>query len=504
MSCLKPVSTAAIVLGLSAPAALADVTGAQVWSDWKAYFEGLGYETSATETTSGNTLTVSGITFRTTLPEGAGDLDLSMGSIGFTDNSDGTVSVDLPAIMPLGFNLREEGEPGARGTLLIEQTAPVMLVSGDPDDFTYVYSADAMTLRVQDLEADGEAVPQEMFSFALALGAVSSTTRTAIGEMRSYDATFAAQELTYDMAFDVPEGPDQGSGAVTGTMSGVQISGDGVYAPGMDSSDLGAMIAAGARVSSAMTYRSGSSNIEADTPDGAFSAATSSDGGSLGIEMNEAGLRYDIAGTGVAMTAQMQEFPLPVSLEIAESAFSLGVPVMVGPDPQPFDFGIALRDFTVSDTVWSLFDPGAQLPRDPATVALELSGTARVLSDIFDPMAMAMGDAPGELTSLAVRTLLVDLIGARLSGAGSFTFDNSDLSTFGGVPRPEGALDLRLEGGNALIDTLVGMGLLPQEQAMGARMMMGLFGVPQGDDTLTSKIEINAEGHVLANGQRLQ
>ena len=93
---------------------------------------------------------------------------------------------------------------------------------------------------------------------------------------------------------------------------------------------------------------------------------------------------------------------------------------------------------------------------------------------------------------------------ARLSGAGSFTFDNTDMVTFNGVPRPEGALDLRLEGANALLDKLVAMGLLPQEQAMGARMMMGLFGVPEGDDTLTSKIEVNAEGHLLANGQRLQ
>ena len=39
---------------------------------------------------------------------------------------------------------------------------------------------------------------------------------------------------------------------------------------------------------------------------------------------------------------------------------------------------------------------------------------------------------------------------------------------------------------------------------MGARMMMGLFAVPgEGEDTLKSKIEVNDEGHVLANGQRL-
>jgi hypothetical protein len=36
------------------------------------------------------------------------------------------------------------------------------------------------------------------------------------------------------------------------------------------------------------------------------------------------------------------------------------------------------------------------------------------------------------------------------------------------------------------------------------RMMLGMFATPVGDDMLTSTIEVNAEGHVLANGQRLR
>ena len=180
------------------------------------------------------------------------------------------------------------------------------------------------------------------------------------------------------------------------------------------------------------------------------------------------------------------------------------MPLDVSPEPQGFEFGFKLADFTISDVIWNLFDPGQQLSRAPATLALDLGGTARLLSDMFDPTALAGSDNPAELTSLDIRTLLVDMIGARLSGTGSFSFDSTDTSTFDGVPRPEGALDLRLDGANALLDTLVTMGLLPQEQAMGARMMMGLFGVPQEGDAITSKIEVNAEGHVLANGQRLQ
>jgi hypothetical protein len=50
------------------------------------------------------------------------------------------------------------------------------------------------------------------------------------------------------------------------------------------------------------------------------------------------------------------------------------------------------------------------------------------------------------------------------------------------------------------------MGLLPEDQAMGARMMMGMFARPgDGEDTLVSKIEVDgASGSISANGQRLK
>ena len=80
-----------------------------------------------------------------------------------------------------------------------------------------------------------------------------------------------------------------------------------------------------------------------------------------------------------------------------------------------------------------------------------------------------------------------------------------DLQTFGGMPKPTGAIDLKLVGGNGLLDKLVAMGFVPEAQAMQARLMLGLFAVPgEAPDTLTSRLEVNEQGHVLANGQRIQ
>jgi hypothetical protein len=163
----------------------------------------------------------------------------------------------------------------------------------------------------------------------------------------------------------------------------------------------------------------------------------------------------------------------------------------------------------MSDMIWSLFDPASILPRDPATIAMDISGKARMLFDMMDPEALAEMNSsptpPAEVHSLNINQLLVSLVGASLSGDGAFTFDNSDLQTFGGVPRPNGSISLKLVGGNGLIDKLIQMGFVSDQDAMGARMMMGMLAVP-GDapDTLNSRIEINEQGHVLANGQRIQ
>jgi hypothetical protein len=92
-----------------------------------------------------------------------------------------------------------------------------------------------------------------------------------------------------------------------------------------------------------------------------------------------------------------------------------------------------------------------------------------------------------------------------VTGAGAFTFDNTDTTTFPGVPAPTGQLDLKIVGANGLIDKLIQLGFLPEDQAMGARMMMGLFAKPvEGqEDTLTSTLEFKDKGF-YANGQRLQ
>ena len=71
---------------------------------------------------------------------------------------------------------------------------------------------------------------------------------------------------------------------------------------------------------------------------------------------------------------------------------------------------------------------------------------------------------------------------------------------------PVGEVNMDLRGGVGLLDKLVALGLVPQQQGQMVKMMSGMFAVPGGDGTdhLVSKIEMNADGSILANGQRIK
>ena len=504
----RTASRTTLIAALAAGPVAAEVTGPEVWADWKSYMEGFGYEMSGSESQSGGVLSVSDMVIKMAQPETGDTVAISLSALTFTDNPDGSVTVDLPPTMPVNFDMNPPEGEAAKGTLTFAQTGPSMVVSGDPDDLTYAYDVDTVNITLDQLEIDGEPVPRESMNAAAEIVGVSSVTRMQIGEMRTYTQDMSAGGLSYDIAFVVPEEDGGGTGSLKGSMQGLKFTGEGEMPMDGNTSDMNAMLEAGMNVTGGFSYEAGSSEINMQPPEGPFVATTTSAGGMVSVAMSPQGLSYEGSQTDLVVNLQqMPDIPFPVNLQMAKAAFNFLSPVQKSDELQNFAFGLTLGDFTVSDAIWNLLDPAGQLPRDPATIALDLTGKIKLLVDLTDPAAaqtMQPGMSQGEVHALDINNLLVAALGAKATGSGAFTFDNSDTTTFDGMPKPQGSLDVRVEGANALIDTLLQMGLLSEEQARGARMMMGLFGVPQGDDVLTSKIEVNEQGHVLANGQRLQ
>ena len=499
-------SAAVFLCAFGATAAQADVTAQDVWSDWRAYLSGTGYEVSATEQMSGDTLTVSDTTLKLDLPEEDVAITIGIGELSFTENSDGTVRVDLPSTLPVVIAGTDEAGDEFQATVNYDQTGFSMVASGEPDAMTYNYTASSMRVSLGEVVVNGSSMGDDFARADLTLMNVIGSTRVDGSDIRSYSQNMQAGDLRFQAAFTDPD--EGGKFEWSGGTDALQMESVTALPPELDTQNMAAMIDAGFDADGSLNFGPGSSTLTYQDAAESFNYESTSNGGRFGFSMGEDGFGYSVKQSDVALNVTGSEVPLPVSMSFAEMVFDMMIPVMQSDEAHDFDLEVALGDFTMSDLLWGVFDPTGQLPRDPATIRLALKGTAKLLADVMDPMvAMQMenGPPPAELETLTLDNLKISAAGASLTGEGDFTFDNADTITFDGLPRPTGFVDLQLVGGNGLLDKLVAMGLLPQEQAGGARMMMGLFAVP-GDapDTLNSRIEINDQGHILANGQRIQ
>ncbi len=499
-------SVAAAILVVSTQAALADLSAQEVWKDWKAYLASTGYEVSGTESQSGSTLIVSDISMTLPVPEGDVVGTLTLPEIKFVENGDGTVNVLLPQEFPLGFEFSEEGEDFA-GTLIYAHDGSPMKVAGDAGNMSYDYSAPKVSVTLDSLRADGEAIPADVLKAQIVLNDVVTKTAMTIGTVRAYDQNLTASSLSYDFAFKDPESDDHG--VFKGMLQGLGFNGTSTVPVDVDSGDMQALLAAGFAFDGAFTFTGGNGSVSGAEGRETFSMESTSEGGEIAVAMDRKHLSYDLSQTGATVNISGSDIPFPLALSMAEAGIKLMLPLEKSEDEQDFALGITLRDFAVPDMLWAMIDPNGQLPRDPATLIVDLAGKGKVLFDMFDPKAMEDVEKgktqPGELNALTVKQLQVSAAGAELTGTGDFTFNNDDLTSFDGMPAPSGTANLKLTGANTLIDKLIQMGLMSESDAMGARMMMGMLAVPgEGEDTLTSKIEISEDGQIRANGQRIK
>ncbi len=496
---------AALAYAVATQGAWADLTANDVWADWQNYFQSMGYTITGDQSNAGDVTTIADMTLSMTFPEDDGQFQMVMPEMTLTENGDGTVSIGFPDSFPMTISGTAEDEAFSVD-LIYSQTDLDMVVSGSPEDMTYDYSASTLSIVLGELQAGYEALPDDALNVSFDMADLSGSSRMLIGDERTIDQTFEAAELSYDIQFEDPENGD--SGLFVGKMDQLTFAGENILPLEFDLSDPEALYAAGFAFAGDFTYASGKTDISGVSEGEQFNMASSSEGGRFAASMDAERIAYDIEQNNTKLAVTTADLPFPLEAAMEKAGLQLEIPVQPSDEVKPFGFSMNLTDFTMSDILWSMFDPAGTLPRDPATIALDTSGTAKVLMNIFDPEEAAefeaTGEIPAELHSLKINEFLVSLVGARLTGDGDFTFDNENTEEFG-MPAPAGVANLQLVGANALIDKLIGMGLMSDSDALGARMMMGMMAVPGDEpDTLNSTIEFTEDGQILANGQRIK
>ncbi|MGI9393382.1 MAG: DUF2125 domain-containing protein [Boseongicola sp.] len=498
MKSFRTFSTASAFTLLAAPA-LADLTAAEVWGDWQGLMANYGAEVTTTgQSSSGGTLTITGIATEFEVPDGS--VSLLVGDVSFEELGDGSVAVRMPETMPISVDVTTPEGEGKVGFTL-NQPGASMIASGDAASLRYDF--DYPTFGMGEFTIQGEDIPDDLPIFIdFALNNMAGYINLSEGDVRSYDTESTIASMVMDISFADPEG-EEGEGSFKFSVADLTQKAQGAIVKIDMNMSVAEMITAGMRQTGTATHGTGSYTVEFDGPDGSFKMLATATSGLLDAAFDENGISYGGKTNDVAVTVSGSVLPLPaVNLRMAESGGRFTMPMVPGEDPQDFALVMRMIGLEIDDMIWGMFDPAGQLPRDPATLIVDLAGKAILTEDFTDPeFAENMeAEAPGTLEEVNINALQLTMAGAESTGDGAFTFNNSI-----GIPMPAGVANLMLVGGNGLLDKLVGMGLLPDEQAMGARMMMGLFARPgDGPDTLVSTIEVKEDGSVLANGQRIK
>ncbi len=492
--------SAVFITLMGSTASVAEITSQEVWNDWSQYMSGFGYEVTAAPDITSDSVVVNNLMIAMPLPDDGGMVKVDFGKISFMDQGDGTVAVILPDQKPIAVSVDNDFSV----TLNYDTTGMSMVVSGAADDMTYTYSAPKVAISIADLVIEGEKIDTAKLDLILSDVAGQSTSKMA--GLRNLVQAMSAASLTYDFALAEPGGGDFAM-TVKGSMSDLKMESDSSIPADVDFAKMSEALNNGFAAKGGFSWGAGGYEFSSKDRGNSVTGSSSSDSGSLKFALDREMINYGGTATGTKSSFTSSDFPFPIDITMAEAAFNLLMPAGPSDDPKDLNLTVKLVDFNVNDMIWGMADPMGKLPHDPATIILDIDGKANWFVDIMDPESMAAGDVdiPGALHELTLNALQLKVAGADLTGNGAFTFNNDDLETFDGIPAPTGEINLKLVGANALLDNLVAMGLLPEDQAMGVRMMAGMFTVAgEGDDTLTSKIEVNGDGSILANGQRIK
>lgn len=488
----KAMVAAPVMALLMSGTAHAALTADQVWADLQAAATAAGMKiTVATEVAGDGELTLNGVTVA---PEGAPTI-ATISELSLVEQEDGSV-----AFFPGEIKL----EDTAPATVSVEHQELSISVFEDEAGLGYGIDADSLKIVVDVAEGAGETAKSFAGTFDLtSLGGRYTRGAAALG------LEFAADKLVYDIKqVDAALGMDSAQISDTADLA---ITGEMTLPEGIDLMSLqGApaiLEAARAGLGIALTATQGVSTGELvdNNPMLPMSLAFSAQPGETGIVLNAEEMTFATSVEGVAFEARPPMVPASSKATADSFGVAFSMPMSAVEAAGEYTFAMNIGNLVADESVWTMFDPNAALDHGPLDIALDLGGLAKI--DAIDLMLSSETGAPPtsvpELQTLDIRTLAAKVAGAALTGTGAFTFDNSMVAA-GGPPMPIGTADLRLEGGNKLIDGLIKLGVLTEEDATGARMMMAMFGKPEGDDVLTSKVEAKEGGSIFVNGQQIQ
>ncbi|MBU3029164.1 DUF2125 domain-containing protein [Paracoccus marinaquae] len=530
----RSLATSAVALLAGAAPLLAEVTPAEVWENLSRYYTDMGYDVAIAATDdAGGTLTLSEIVFST--DSETTELSIVVPKMTLQQTGDAKVRTIIDGPVSADMVSKTVDDEDVNLSSVITVPGNEMLSSGSAGDMLHVMTYPTIEISAR-FDTDETAGAGADMPVRLVMTGVAGEYRSnsKAGQQSTYD--LAAKGLDLTLSMTDPDTADGNAGSVTATshVDGLTASGSMIAPEGkFDMVDnpheafRAGMVVQGGLALGAVTGEAQFSGTDAEGMPQNGSASFASDSSELLFSMSREGVSYGGSAKGTEAEMTVGGLPFPISYAIETASGMLNFPISKSDEPQPYKLSYSLSGLTLADGIWAMFDPQGALPRDPANLTVDLEGEARVTEDLLDPtlaqrMAATMeetaatdgaatdqpatGDEimpempmPFTPETVRIKQFLLEAVGARADLSGDLTIPE-------GAEQPVGTVEGSFTGLNALLDKLVSMGFVPQEQVMGARMMLAMFARPvEGKpDELQTSLEFRENGSIFANGQQVK
>jgi hypothetical protein len=483
----RPLLLAAPVLLLAAPALA--LTPQELWSAWQVQAADFGVTLSAeVEPGAEGSLTLRNFTRSVDGgPVEPMSADAPVEEVVLRPSEGGAVLIDL--------GLPERGIlPGGDGEVWLEHEGLAITARDAREGIDYEIAADA--LRIAPLGPESQRTAQDL---AFEVSNLRLGVPGQVGPDRTVEASLSLDGFAY--VTDIPDPYGLGSrqsGRVQGTMAltGSLTLPEGITLATMDQMSFAQALAGGFAVRVGLETGAGRQETSTTGFPFSYTSTSTNEPGTGSLSFDRSGFVLTGAYEGGTVTVISPDLPVP-SLDLSYGPIRAELRVPGGPEVAEARYLFSIESLTAGEGAWAMVDPEGLLPREPASLLIDLAGRTAI---DFAAMAVAaeMGTPPPVpvVESLEVRAVELAAAGVRAAGTGSFTFDNSS-----GVPMPLGSGTARVEGLDRLLDTAGTLGWLSPEQVQQARFALAAFFRPgAAPDTRETSFEFREGGALLVNG----
>ncbi|MEM1431326.1 MAG: hypothetical protein AAGG09_17870, partial [Pseudomonadota bacterium] len=391
------------------------LTPQEAWDRWKEQAEATGMSIAVgAEDASGDGLTVSNVAFSQDL-DGA-TLAGTIAELRFADAGGGTVTVSVSEQIPMTLNGVDEDGVAYDAAMTLRAPGFTYTVTDGPSDGTDAsYDVPEMTLVLDSISEDGEPLD---FTLTASLTEISGTYVASGDDLPEVESATSAAQLSFDIS---GSDPDEGTFDFTMTMADIASASTAV---GMSMfnmmDDPETLIESGMSAQTQGSAGTIEMNVSVQDSPETFDLQVTMGGGEGSASVGADRIEYDVAYNDLAFTASGSEIPFPqVTGMLGQSQTQISIPTGSTDEVEPLAFLMALRDLSLGEEIWSMFDPSGALPRDPATLVIDLAGQARVLTNLFSTDFEESDEMPAEFEQVDINELRLSVAGAELTGEGS-------------------------------------------------------------------------------------